>query len=163
MFDPNLAQNNSFRACLGISGMKGNEGHWGGEISIISQNFPKSPSILFHPLESSISQTRPYQIGGSRVSGVYSTVGKKYFVFFFFFGVRCRSAGQAQLIRASAHWRIYLDVLNEVQIKGQLRQIDECMQSMNGWLFISDQQLRLARMHVDFQGPPRRAEMNVRP
>jgi hypothetical protein len=34
--------------------MKGNEGHWGGEISIISQNFPKSPSILFHPLESSI-------------------------------------------------------------------------------------------------------------
>jgi hypothetical protein len=47
------------RACLGISGMKGNEGHWGGEISIISQNFPKSPSILFHPLESSISQTSP--------------------------------------------------------------------------------------------------------
>jgi hypothetical protein len=39
--------------------MKGNEGHWGGEISIISQNFPKSPSILFHPLESSISQTSP--------------------------------------------------------------------------------------------------------
>jgi hypothetical protein len=47
------------RACLGISGMKGNEGHWGGEISIISQNFPKSPSILFQPLESSISQTSP--------------------------------------------------------------------------------------------------------
>jgi hypothetical protein len=45
------------RACLGISGMKGNEGHWGGEISIISQNFSKFPSILFHPLESSISQT----------------------------------------------------------------------------------------------------------
>jgi hypothetical protein len=39
--------------------MKGNEGHWGGEISIISQNFSKSPSILFHPLESSISQTSP--------------------------------------------------------------------------------------------------------
>jgi hypothetical protein len=38
------------RACLGINGMKGNEGHWGGGISIISQNFPKSPSILFHPL-----------------------------------------------------------------------------------------------------------------
>jgi hypothetical protein len=37
--------------------MNGNEGHWGGGISIISQNFPKSPSILFHPLESSISQT----------------------------------------------------------------------------------------------------------
>jgi hypothetical protein len=39
--------------------MKGNEGHWGGGISIITQNFPKSPSILFHPLESSISQTSP--------------------------------------------------------------------------------------------------------
>jgi hypothetical protein len=39
--------------------MKGNEGHWGGEISILSQNFPKSPSILIHPLESSISQTSP--------------------------------------------------------------------------------------------------------
>jgi hypothetical protein len=48
------------RAYLGISGMKGNEGHWGGGISIISQNFPKSPSILFHPLESSISQTSPH-------------------------------------------------------------------------------------------------------
>jgi hypothetical protein len=45
------------RACLGISGMNGNEGYWGGGISIISQNFPKSPSILFHPLDSSISQT----------------------------------------------------------------------------------------------------------
>jgi hypothetical protein len=30
--------------------MNGNEGHWGGGISIISQNFPKSPSILFYPL-----------------------------------------------------------------------------------------------------------------
>jgi hypothetical protein len=39
--------------------MKGNEGHWGGGISIITQNFPKSPSILFHPLQSSISQTSP--------------------------------------------------------------------------------------------------------
>jgi hypothetical protein len=47
------------RPCLGISGMNGNEGHWGGGISTISQNFPKSPSILFHPLESSISQTSP--------------------------------------------------------------------------------------------------------
>jgi hypothetical protein len=47
------------RACLGISGMKGNEEHWGGGISIITQNFPKSPSILFHPLESSFSQTSP--------------------------------------------------------------------------------------------------------
>jgi hypothetical protein len=27
------------KACLRISGMKGDEGHWGGEISIISQNF----------------------------------------------------------------------------------------------------------------------------
>jgi hypothetical protein len=51
--------NKTFRACLGISGMNGNEGYWGGGISIISQNFPKSPSILFHPLDSSISQTRP--------------------------------------------------------------------------------------------------------
>jgi hypothetical protein len=47
--------------------MKGNEGHWGGEISIISQNFPKPPSILFHPLESSISQTSPE---GSRYIGL---------------------------------------------------------------------------------------------
>jgi hypothetical protein len=39
--------------------MKGNEGYWGGGISIISQNFPKSSSILFHPLETSISQTSP--------------------------------------------------------------------------------------------------------
>jgi hypothetical protein len=39
--------------------MNGNEGYWGGGISIISQNFPKSPSILFHPLYSSISQTSP--------------------------------------------------------------------------------------------------------
>jgi hypothetical protein len=37
------------RVCLGISGMKGNEGHWGGGISIISQNFSKSPSILLNP------------------------------------------------------------------------------------------------------------------
>jgi hypothetical protein len=46
-------------ACLGISGMKENEGYWGGGISIISQNFPKSHSILFHPLDSSVSQTSP--------------------------------------------------------------------------------------------------------
>jgi hypothetical protein len=44
--------------------MNGNEGYWGGGISIISQNFPKSPSILFHPLDSSISQTSPKSIGG---------------------------------------------------------------------------------------------------
>jgi hypothetical protein len=50
------------RACLGISGMKGNEGYWGGGISIITQNFPKSPSILFHPLQSSISQTKPKKV-----------------------------------------------------------------------------------------------------
>jgi hypothetical protein len=37
------------RACLGISGMTGNEGYWGGGISIISQNFPKSPSIHLNP------------------------------------------------------------------------------------------------------------------
>jgi hypothetical protein len=47
------------RACLGISGMNENEGYWGGGISIISQNFPKSPSILFHPLDSFVSQTSP--------------------------------------------------------------------------------------------------------
>jgi hypothetical protein len=35
--------------------MKGNEGYWGGGISIITQNFPKSPSILFPPLQSSVS------------------------------------------------------------------------------------------------------------
>jgi hypothetical protein len=39
--------------------MNGNKGYWGGGISIISQNFPKSHSILFHPLDSSISQTSP--------------------------------------------------------------------------------------------------------
>jgi hypothetical protein len=39
--------------------MNENEGYWGGGISIISKNFPKSPSILFHPLDSSISQTNP--------------------------------------------------------------------------------------------------------
>jgi hypothetical protein len=39
--------------------MKGNEGHWGGGIFIITQNFSKSASILFHPPESSISQTSP--------------------------------------------------------------------------------------------------------
>jgi hypothetical protein len=44
--------------------MNGNEGYWGGGISIISQNFPKSPSILFHPFDSSISQTSPYGAAG---------------------------------------------------------------------------------------------------
>jgi hypothetical protein len=39
--------------------MNGNKWYWGGGISIIIQNFPKSPSILFHPLDSSISQTSP--------------------------------------------------------------------------------------------------------
>jgi hypothetical protein len=38
-----------FTACLGISGMKRNEEHWGGGISIISQNFSKIP---FNPLPS---------------------------------------------------------------------------------------------------------------
>jgi hypothetical protein len=49
----------TFRACLGNGGMNDNEGYWGGGISIISQNFPKSLSILFHPLDSSIYQTSP--------------------------------------------------------------------------------------------------------
>jgi hypothetical protein len=42
--------------------MNENEGYWGGGISIISQNFPKSPSIIFHPLDSSISQTSPQAV-----------------------------------------------------------------------------------------------------
>jgi hypothetical protein len=48
--------------------MKGNEGYWGGGISIITQNFPKSPSILFHPLQFSISQTSPHWISPPRFS-----------------------------------------------------------------------------------------------
>jgi hypothetical protein len=39
--------------------MNENKGYWGGGISIISQNFSKSPSIFFHPPDSSISQTSP--------------------------------------------------------------------------------------------------------
>jgi hypothetical protein len=46
-------------SCGGISGMNGKKRYWGGGIFIISQNFSKSPSILFHPLDSSISQTSP--------------------------------------------------------------------------------------------------------
>jgi hypothetical protein len=53
------ASKGGLRACLGISGTNGNEENWGGGISIISQNFSKSPSILFHPLDYSISQTSP--------------------------------------------------------------------------------------------------------
>jgi hypothetical protein len=44
---------------LGTSGMNENKGYWGGGISIISQNFSKSPSIFFHPPDFSISQTSP--------------------------------------------------------------------------------------------------------
>jgi hypothetical protein len=52
------------RAYLGISGMNGNEGYWGGGISTISQNFPK------FPVESSISQTSPKETEvGSREEG----------------------------------------------------------------------------------------------
>jgi hypothetical protein len=58
----------AFRACLGISRMNGNQGYWGGGISIISQNFSKSLSILFHPLDSSISQTSPYYFPPSLLS-----------------------------------------------------------------------------------------------
>jgi hypothetical protein len=47
------------RVYLRISEINGNEGHWGGGISIISQNFSKSSSILFYSPESSISQTSP--------------------------------------------------------------------------------------------------------
>jgi hypothetical protein len=61
----------TFRACLGISGMKGNEGHWGGGISTISQNsqnplqsspihlnppFPKQALMLYLWM----FNTRPY-------------------------------------------------------------------------------------------------------
>jgi hypothetical protein len=44
--------------------MKGNEEYWGGGISTISQNFLKSPSILFHRLESSISPPSPNENKG---------------------------------------------------------------------------------------------------
>jgi hypothetical protein len=57
--DPCQRLSVQIKACLGICGMNGNEGYWGAGISTLSQNFPKSPSILFHPLESSISQIRP--------------------------------------------------------------------------------------------------------
>jgi hypothetical protein len=53
--------------------MKGNEGYWGGGISIISQNFPKSSSILFHPLETSISQTSPKM----KMSGYGGVMGRE--------------------------------------------------------------------------------------
>jgi mannosylglycoprotein endo-beta-mannosidase len=55
--------------------MNGNEGHWGGAISTISQNFPKSPSILFHPLDSSISQTSSQEIAGDKALGPDGFVG----------------------------------------------------------------------------------------
>jgi hypothetical protein len=67
--------------CLGISGMKGNEGHWGGGISIISQNFPKSPSILFHPLESSISQTSPKTSIRGGISSLFWSCSKNNMIF----------------------------------------------------------------------------------
>jgi hypothetical protein len=63
--------------------MNGNEGHWGGGISTISQNFPKSSSILFHPLESSISQTslhrktRRVKLHRTRIVSYKLTNGKK--------------------------------------------------------------------------------------
>jgi hypothetical protein len=75
--------------------MNGNEGHWGGGISTVSQNFPKSPSILFYPLESSISQTSP-NINRSPSDNGHATticeaefnstmqIGEAQFFFFFF-------------------------------------------------------------------------------
>jgi hypothetical protein len=61
------------RAYLGISGMNGNEGYWGGGISTISQNFPK------FPVESSISQTSPKEnrswIAGGGLARVVAGVG----------------------------------------------------------------------------------------
>jgi hypothetical protein len=53
--------------------MNGNEGYWSGGISIISQNFPKSPSILFHALNSSVSQTSPQGGENEGASGTAST------------------------------------------------------------------------------------------
>jgi hypothetical protein len=43
--------------------MNRNEEYWGEGISIISQNFSKSPSILFHPLDSSVSKQALRVIG----------------------------------------------------------------------------------------------------
>jgi hypothetical protein len=63
--------------------MNGNEGHWGGGISTISQNFSKSSSILFHPLECSISQTslhrktRRVKLHRTRIVNYKLTNGKK--------------------------------------------------------------------------------------
>jgi hypothetical protein len=79
---------NPFRACLGISGMNGNEGHWGGGISTISQNFTKSTSILFHPPDSSISQTSPQGVwggGGKSLSALNKIYGVMDIELSFFF------------------------------------------------------------------------------
>jgi hypothetical protein len=80
--------------------MKGNEGYWGVGISIITQNFPKSPSILFHPLQSSISQTSPSGFcsqGQERnvemgSKGVTLTQGQKNNAAHFLLGRACREA-----------------------------------------------------------------------
>jgi hypothetical protein len=103
------------RACLGISGMNGNEGHWGGGISIISQNFSKSPSILFHPLDSSISQTSPQYVSSpircnnARCKQQYQIIewpahleylSRMTYRSRMFFSFRCISACAADNIRA---------------------------------------------------------------
>jgi hypothetical protein len=59
--------------------MNENEGYWGGGISIISQNFSKSPSILFHPLDSSISQTS--HKGESRAASMRCEISTRFTVF----------------------------------------------------------------------------------
>jgi hypothetical protein len=68
--------------------MNENEGHWGVGISTISQNFPKSPSILFHPLDSSISQTSPQGVWGgggkslSALNKIYGVMDIELSIFF---------------------------------------------------------------------------------
>jgi hypothetical protein len=55
--------------------MNRNEGHWGGEISTISQDFPKSPSILFHPLPPFPKQVFMGIVGGAGTVGERRAVG----------------------------------------------------------------------------------------
>jgi hypothetical protein len=54
-------------ACLGISGMNVNEGYWGGYISIISQNFPKSPSVGDSPRGPLKQQGNPHLNHGIKI------------------------------------------------------------------------------------------------
>jgi hypothetical protein len=85
--------------------MKGNGGYWGGGISIISQNFPKSSLILFHPLESSISQTNPYDISlelSALQQFPFSNHTTEFFQFFFTRLKRVVKAGSTVAVAAAA-------------------------------------------------------------